>query len=123
METGTGKRRGWIYLALFIIAAGLAVFYRPSARTADIDAPLTMPQFRNMELAGAEWAVKRHTEQWNNINFRSAKIYRREGRVSVCGLVQLGSQDYQRFVVSGGNVITESDAPNFEQNWSMYCSA
>lgn len=121
MAPDTRMRRGWFYLALLILAGALAAFYRPSARTADIDAPLTMPQFRNMELAGAEWAVKRSAEQWGNVSFRNSRIYRHEARVSVCGEVQLNGADYQRYVVSGGNVLLEYSADEFEQAWNAIC--
>ncbi|MCR5876555.1 hypothetical protein LRS10_21850 [Phenylobacterium sp. J426] len=116
------KRSTFGYLVLLAGAGVAAALYHPSARTAEIDAPLAMPKFRNMELAAAEWAVKRHLQQWDNISFQQARVGRQEGRVSVCGLFSVEAGAPTRFVVTDGRVATDQDQdPAFEAAWAAAC--
>lgn len=123
-EETQSKRATWPYMVLLVIAGVAALLYRPSVRSAEIDAPLTMPRFRNMEIAAAEWAVKRHLQQWDEMAFRNARIVRHEGRLSVCGEVVLSSGAPLRYVVNEGQVSTERDEMrDFEAIWEATCAA
>ncbi|WP_374469704.1 hypothetical protein [Phenylobacterium sp.] len=116
-------RTTWPYLALLAAAMVCGAIYRPGPENADIDLPLGMPKFRNLELAGAEWAVKRRLGAWEGAQFRGTKLSRREGRVSVCGEVRvLPELSYRRFLVTDGRATLESDRPaDFEPLWRANC--
>jgi hypothetical protein len=102
----------------------MASLYHPSVKSAQIDIPLSMPRIREVEITGAEWAVKRRMEIWDHIQFRNEKIIRREGRVMVCGEAHADpNPDFTRFVTTGGGVVMETDpGGDFDQLWQMSCN-
>ncbi len=118
------RRSSRPYLILLALAAILAIEYRPSAKSAQIETPLTLPRIRKMELGGAEWAVKRHLEVWDNVSFRNEHIEHRQGRVAVCGEVQLGPDaDFQPYVVINGRAALAGDAQSeLHQVWLEFCT-
>jgi hypothetical protein len=117
------KRVIWPYLAILLAVAGVASYYHPTVKSAEIDNPLSMPHMRQAEFTGAEWSVKRRLEVWDKVSFRNARIERHEGRVSVCGEVSTdGGGTFRRYITTGGGVILESDQGDFEQAWTNTCN-
>lgn len=112
------------YLILLGIVGLMAVGYHPSAKSAQIETPLALPRIRQMELGGAQWTVKRHLEVWDNISFRNEHIEHRQGRVAVCGEVQVGAAgEFQPYVVVNGRAALASDASSdLHQVWLEFCA-
>ncbi|MGH1558992.1 hypothetical protein ACRAWD_17630 [Caulobacter segnis] len=83
-----------------------------------------MPRIRQMELGGAQWTVKRHLEVWDNISFRNEHIEHRQGRVAVCGEVQVGATGgFQPYVVVNGRAALASDtSSDLHRVWLEFCS-
>jgi hypothetical protein len=119
------KRAGWPYLVLLAGVMVVGLFYRPSAHSASIDIPLSLPRIREVEITGAEWSVKRRLDVWDHISFRDAHIARHEGRVSVCGEVRADpNADFRRYIETGGDVVLESpDQANFIALWESLCQS
>jgi hypothetical protein len=108
---------------LLAAVGGMASLYHPSVKSAQIDIPLSMPRIREVEITGAEWAVKRRLEIWDHVQFRNEHIMRHEGRVTVCGETHTEANPaYVRFISTGGGVTLESDqGTDFEQLWQNAC--
>ncbi len=117
------KRASWPYLILIAGMLILGALYHPSVKSAQIDLPLSMPHIREVEITGAEWAVKRRLEAWDRVDFRAERIVRREGRVSVCGETHTEAMgDFERFIAANGGAVLESDnAADFDQMWQATC--
>jgi hypothetical protein len=110
-------------LALLAGVALIGCWYHPSAKSATIDVPLSLPRIREVELSGAEWAVEHRLEAWDHVAFRNNRIVRRLGRVSVCGEVRPeGAASFRRFIETGGDVVFEEDRNDFDQSWATICN-
>ncbi|HJV42706.1 hypothetical protein [Caulobacter sp.] len=112
------------YLILLAFVGLMAVGYHPSAKSAQIETPLALPRIRQMELGGAQWTVKRQLEIWDNVSFRNEHIEHRQGRVAVCGEVQLGTEaEFQPYVVINGRAALASDMrSDLHQVWLEFCA-
>lgn len=112
------------YLILLAFVGLMAIGYHPSAKSAQIETPLALPRIRQMELGGAQWTVKRQLEVWDNVSFRNQHIEHRQGRVAVCGEVQLGAEaEFQPYVVVNGRAALASDTrSDLHQVWLEFCA-
>jgi len=112
------------YLILLAFVGLMAIGYHPSAKSAQIETPLALPRIRQMELGGAQWTVKRQLEVWDNVSFRNERIEHRQGRVAVCGEVQLGAEaEFQPYVVVNGRAALASDTrSDLHQVWLEFCA-
>lgn len=118
------RRSSRPYLILLALVALMAAGYHPSAKSAQIETPLALPRIRKMELGGAEWAVKRHLEVWDNVSFRNERIESRQGRVAVCGEVQLGPDaEFLPYVVVNGRAALAGDEQSeLYTVWREFCA-
>lgn len=112
------------YLILLALVAMMAVGYHPSAKSAQIETPLALPRIRQMEVSGAQWTVKRELEVWDNVSFRDERIEHRQGRVAVCGDVQVGAEaEFQPFIVVNGRAALASDTrSDLHRVWLEFCA-